>query len=388
MNKLLIVLALILLLTSIGCDDNKKIVNGNNTSNENFNYIINETVGGDDWEWGRDIITVPTGGYIVAGWTDSYGIGRNDLYLIRVDGQGNVLWDKNFGGTGNNSDDHGEGVTLTPDGNILAVGGSNAFGSEYEKYIVKVDMNGNLIWEKTIGASTYESISKVFTVSDGYIIGGNSGGFAAQDYFVMKIDLDGNLVWDSTYGTPYSDFRCMTPTDDGGFILAGTYVLKINVDGESQWTNDTFGRTEPQINEVIHSVIETSDGGVVIAGEQIAPLPQSSYSYDLYVAKLNSSGTLLWQYSYQNDDNMSGGYIVENTDGTLSACTVDRETGELYIAKLNASGNLVSYNNSGIIGYPYDMIIGHTGYAITGSGDYNVDPNGEVLILELQERIR
>jgi hypothetical protein len=374
---------LFVLLLVIGCGDENLVNNNNSNGNEHFNYVINTAIGGDSWEWGRDIVAVPTGGYVLTGWTDSYGQGRNDLYLVRIDANGNVLWESNFGGTQNNSDDIGEGVALTLDGNIIATGVSNAFGNAYQRYIVKVDMNGNLIWETTIGKGTYESASKVFPVSDGYIVGGNEGIFVGDEYYVMKIDIDGNLVWDSVYTNTGKRFRCMTPTSDNGFVLGGSYILKVDQNGVAQWSDNTLGHTEADVYEDIYSIIETSDGSIIAAGSQVNDSSAGPNPSEVYVVKYNSGGTVQWSMKY---DFGGFGYIVENTDGTFSIAYINTTTRELYIAKITNSGDLISNFGTGVDGSPMDMINGHTGYAITGAAGFG-DPNGSVLLLEIEERL-
>jgi hypothetical protein len=377
MYKFLMILMIVPILISLNCGDDNPINNNGNNGNEHFNYVFNIEVGGTGWEWGRDIVAVPTGGYVVTGWTDSYGQGRNDLYLIRVAANGDIVWDEIFGGTQINSDDHGDGVTLTPDGNILAAGMTNAFGGGYQSYIVKVDMDGDLIWENQVGTAAHDSKSQVFTISDGYIIGGNAE--VNEDFYIRKIDFDGNLVWDSVFTGIDERFRCMTPTTDGGFILGGSTIIKVDQNGVIQWSDPTLGDNGGQNEEDIFSVIETSDGSILASGFQS---PNSSNDDFVYVVKYNSIGTIQWNATFEFEGQ---GFIVENTDGTFSIAYTNPTSGEIFIAEINATGNLVTNLGTGINGLLGDMIMGHSGFVLTGI-DYHTDPNGDIFIAEIVER--
>ncbi len=373
-----------------GCD-NDSSVNPVEVVPQPFSVIFNENIGGDNWEWGRDIVAIPAGGYVVTGWTDSYGTGRNDLYLFRLDNNGNLVWQKNFGGFDNNSDDHGESVLLTDDGNILVVGGSNAFGTDYQHYIVKTDMDGNLLWEKTVSTNTYESKSQVFKLADGYIIGGNRGVNPNEKYCALKIDLNGNTEWDSTYNsTIESHFRSMTSTTDYGFIIAGSYFLKLDSNGNELWRNNTYLSSSPDIDEVINSVIETSDANYVASGGQTSPAASLNAPYNLYLIKLNRSGTVLWHYQYNIPTSNWGSYVVENNDGSLSVIVSDPSDNAMSIVNVSANGIIDTTLSTGLFGLPYDMIQGHSGYAITSFKqellpDSTYD-EGSVLVLELEPR--
>ena len=389
-NFIILLSVLVTMIIILGCDDDTT-VNPVVVDSNPFRVVFNENIGGDNWEWGKDIVAIPSGGYIVTGWTDSYGTGRNDLYLIRLDNTGNMVWQKNFGGLNNNSDDHGESVILTNDGNILAVGGSNAFGTEYQHYIVKTDMDGNLVWEKTVSTNTYESKSKVFEVPNGYIIGGNRGVYPNEEYCALKIDLNGNILWDSTYSSSTeSHFKSMTSTTDDGYILAGSYFLKIDSSGNEVWRNISYLSSSPDTDEIITSVINTSDGNYVASGGQTVPTANINDPYNLFMVKLNNSGVVLWQYQYDIPTFSGRSYVVENNDGSLSVIVSDSSDQALSIVNIDANGLLDTTLSTGLSGLPFEMIQGHSGYAVTGFNqellpDSTYD-EGSVLVLEFEPK--
>lgn len=378
MIRLLIILLIFTMIAFAGCSDDNPVNNNNNNNNDPFDIVFDVNVGGSGWEIGEDVVPIPSGGYIVTGWTDSYGQGRNDLYLIRVDADGDIVWERNFGGTEANSDDHGDGVTLTADGNILVVGYTNSFGNGEETYVVKVDMDGNLIWENQVGTIAHDSHSKVVAVTDGYMIGGNS--WSNEHYFfARKIDLNGNLIWDSVY-TITGYFLDMEATDDGGFVLTGDAVIKINQSGIIQWSDTTFGETEAPFDVVAHSVIGATDGSILASGYRTHN--RLLYEDTLYVVKYSSTGNILWNKKFQFKGR---GYILENNDGTFSVAYNNYVNQEIYIAKLDNAGDIISHLGTGLLGNIWDFRLGNVGYVLTGSAIPEGSDEGTVLIAEIVE---
>ena len=136
------------------------------------------------------------GQYIVAGSTSSYGNGNTDVYLVKVDSMGMLLWEKYIGGFGN---DVGKSVIQLADSGYVITGFTNSFGAGgYDAYTIRTDKNGNVIWQKTFGGLDWDFASDLVLGSDGNIfVVGNTVSFGAgkKDGFVLKYDLLGNLIW-------------------------------------------------------------------------------------------------------------------------------------------------------------------------------------------------
>ncbi len=163
------------------------------------------------------------GGYIVAGNTDSFGAGSYDAFLIKTNASGNVQWAKTYGGTGW---DEAFSVQQTSDGGYIVAGNTASFGAGgYEIFLIKTDANGNIIWAKTYGGTNNDYASSVQQTSDGgYIVAGNTASFGAGGYdaFLIKTDANGNIIWAKTYGgTNNEEAFSVRQTSDGGYILAG-----------------------------------------------------------------------------------------------------------------------------------------------------------------------
>lgn len=193
-------------------------------TDSNGNQQWERKVGGGSSEYGHCIRQTNDGGYIVAGYTDSFGAGQEDARLFKLDSSGNIVWIKNYGG---NLDDRGNSVRQTSDGGFIMVGFTKSFGAgQADVYLIKTDSSGNLVWSQTYGGTSDDEGNSVRQTSDGgYIIGGTTQSYGAGgvDVYLIKTDAVGTKQWDDTYGgTGNDDGQCVQQTIDGGYIIAGT----------------------------------------------------------------------------------------------------------------------------------------------------------------------
>ena len=153
-----------------------------------------KTYGGTDWDDAYSVQHTSDGGYIVAGETYSFGAGWSDIFFIKTDASGNVQWAKTYGGT---NYDEAYSVQQTSDGGYILAGYTQSFGAGYgDIFLVKTDANGNVQWAKTYGGTSSDWASSVQQTSDGgYIVAGYTSSFGAgwSDIFLIKTDANGNI---------------------------------------------------------------------------------------------------------------------------------------------------------------------------------------------------
>ncbi|MFZ8835380.1 MAG: hypothetical protein ACO2O5_14485, partial [Candidatus Caldipriscus sp.] len=172
-------------------------------TDENGNIIWAKTYGGTNEDRAYSVQQTSGGGYIVAGYTGSFGASVNDILLIKMDADGNVEWAKIYGGTYN---ERAYSVQQTSGGGYIVAGYTNSFDESYESYddifLIKTDANGNVQWAKTYGGTNWDEARSVQQTSDGgYIVAGHTGSiFADYDILLIKTDADGNVEWAKTYG--------------------------------------------------------------------------------------------------------------------------------------------------------------------------------------------
>ncbi len=315
-----------------------------------------KTYGGTNQDEAYSVQQTSDGGYIVAGWTTSFGASNGDIFLIKTDASGNIQWAKTYGGGGA---DWSHSVQQTSDGGYIVAGGTTSFGAgSRDIFLMKTDANGNIIWAKTYGGTDWDFASSVQQTSDGgYIVAGltNSFGAGSWDFFLIKTDANGNLEWAKTYGgTDFDEAFSVQQTSDGGYILAGEtrsfgaglsdiFLMKTDANGNIIWAK-TYGGTS---NDWAYSIQQTSDGGYIVAG-----LTWSfSAGGDILLIKTDANGNLEWAKTYGgvSDDGASsvqqtsdGGYIVAGV--TLSFGAGDDD---IFLIKTDANGNIGS---CGIVG--------------------------------------
>ncbi len=189
--------------------------------------------GGKDDDFAHAII--PTGdGYLMAGKTESYGLGNMDAYLVKLDKAGKEEWYAAYGG---GDDDIANDVIALDDG-YLTVGTTDSFGlTRNDVYIVKTDKNGKMLWQKSYGGNRDdEGFSVTQSPDGGYVIAGRTESFTRRngfDLYLLKIDSDGKLIWERTYGGESDDAGYDILSTEDGYLIVGDKKSKISRDSNA-----------------------------------------------------------------------------------------------------------------------------------------------------------
>ena len=292
-----------------------------------------KTFGGSELEDGNSITTTPDGGYGLMGTThsndgDFEGLnkGERDIFAMKLDSRGDVLWTKVFGGR---EIELGFSITTTPDGGYVLTGETYSNDGDFEGmnkgytdfFVIKLDSHGDIQWKKVLGGRGNETGFSIATTPDaGYVLTGetqsNDGDFKGMnngytDFFVIKLDSHGNVQWKKTFGGSEWDWgRSITKTPDGGYVLTGStnsidndfngmnkgmddiFVIKLDSRGNVEWKK-TFGGSEWDWGR---SITKTSDGSYVLTGWTESNdgdfKGTNKGRKDIFVIKLDSNGNL------------------------------------------------------------------------------------------------
>ncbi|MFC1955746.1 hypothetical protein ACFLWZ_04360 [Chloroflexota bacterium] len=316
----------------------------------NGNVQWQKTYGGRSGDSAHTIQQTVDEGYIMAGFTTSFGAGKSDYWVLKLSPNGSVDWQKTYGGSGW---DYAYSIQQTTDGGYIVAGSTGSFGAGKSDYwILKLASNGNAQWQKTYGGSGEDSAYYIQqTTEGGYIVAGSTGSFGAgsSDYWVLKLDSNGDAEWQKTYGGSYlENARCIEQTTGGGYIVAGStdsfgaggsdfWVLRLTSNGNIQWQK-TYGDIN---HDYAYSTQQATDGGYIVAGYTKS---FGAGNNDYWVLKLASNGNVQWLKSYRGIDNdyaysvqqtIDGGHIVA---GQTESFGVGGE--DLWVLRIDEDGSI------------------------------------------------
>ncbi|RTY86619.1 T9SS type B sorting domain-containing protein [Flavobacterium sp. GT3R68] len=358
------------------------------------------TIGGSNVEWTDFIENTRDGNHIIGGYSYSNisgdktanSKGQGDFWLIKIDDtSGNLLWQKTIGG---NNFDHLVSGSETQNGDYILGGYSSSAisGDKTEScrgmddfWVVKLDANRNIIWDKTYGGSGVDRLEKVIETNDGgYLLGGfsdsNISGEKSEnskgdlDMWIIKVDQSGNIMWQKTLGGSGLDWLdSMIKTPDGGYILEGSslsnisgnktensrglgdyWIVKIDSSGNIVWQRTIGGDNGDYCN----SIVATSDGNYMVSGFSASNISgeknenRFGNSDDAWLIKIDGNGQILWQKTIGGNgsehnpkiiNTIDNGYVLIMISGSgISGYKTEALRGgsDYWIVKLDSSGTV------------------------------------------------
>jgi hypothetical protein len=280
-------------------------------------------------------------GYILAGSTNYFDTTTADVMLIRTNVNGDTLWAKTYDAGGSENAIH---VQQTFDGGFIAIGTTQVVGNAFsEMYLIKTDLNGNLLWSKSYGDSIhiYSGFSVQQLNDSGFVLMGNQ---KENDVVIIRTNKDGDTIWTKMYNNFY--MYSIQQTKDKGFILGGgLYVcllIKLDSTGEIMWSK-YIDTQKFEVQDIYFSARQTSDNGYIIAGSDYLGINTDQ----AYLAKTDSLGNLQWAKTYAD----SGSYSYSNSYATCVEQTIDKGyifAGSIYLSngddllvKTDSNGNVI-----------------------------------------------
>ena len=263
---------------------------------QNGDTVWTKTYGGINSDYSYKVIQLKDSGYILSGYTETYGLGIRDVYLLRLNKRGDTLWAKAYGGNGI---DGSNDMVQTKDGGFVVVGNTFSFGEGVSDiYIIKVNALGALQWANAYGGSLNDFGNAITETSDsGFVITGSTESFGSgqRDVYLLKIDSIGNLIWSKAMGgtenesgksiveLPNKDLIVFGNTRSFGKGFEDYYLIKLNSLGDTIMTK-TYGGISIDFGE---SIKQTNDKGFIMAGYTNS---FNTWNYDIYLVKTDSLG--------------------------------------------------------------------------------------------------
>ena len=301
---------------------------------------------GSGYDRGEGIVQLEDSSYVVTGSSSSWGE-SSQAFLLKIDTVGNYLWSQSYGGP---ESEAGKRVLYNADLGFYIAGFSNSFGSgDFDAYLVKTDLNGNKLWEKTYGKpSNWERINDAIWTKDSTIlmvgeVQATNG--AASDILIIHADKNGDTLWTKTFGSIGEDrANTIISVQDSLFMIGGEmfipdsnlvkgFILKMNTAGDIIWQDtitDLAGK---------YGVTDLSLGVNVIYAVGFREI--NPENFDDYAGKFDINGTLIFQYTKQDLVQIESNYFSE----------------VLFLPSQNKIAITYRTFNPGFEGQDYDIVI-------------------------------
>jgi hypothetical protein len=352
--------------------------------------------GGTGYEIGFDAIEGENGCYYVIGKTKPFGSDNYDAYILKLNNNGSLIWDKSYGGS---LEEQIVSVCPAHNGGYVMTGYTSSIGQQWTQiWLLWINEDGDSLWSKTYGGESADNGLYISPTDDqGYIVSATwgTGAYMGDQICLMKLDAAGDSIWAKTFGGPYQDYgEEVIQTSDGGYIIAGrtyasiypegcdAWVIKTDSNGDTVWTHKYGGSDEDMFN----CVVETSDG-YLFAGVTHSFGPGI---YSVWAVRTNDSGDTIWTRTY-------GGDIVNmcfNISKTINDHFVlvgysnsFNEDNDVYVLEIDIDGNMVWEDHYGIAAAS-EVVYGsrqtsEREFIVTGRTNYYTTMKDEVFVMKL-----
>ena len=322
-----------------------------------------QTYGGLHQDMINSVLETKDGGFIMAGSTNSKGAGGEDMWLLKTDQQGNMEWETTFGGAKN---DGINSIVETKDGGFALAGYTESKGSgKHDMWVIRTDKKGQPVWEKVYGESMADEANSIIQTKDGnFVLVGYSIipedstyekmrkvlPYTQQQIWVIKTNDFGEILWKKEFmNEHYNSVHSVLETNEGNLYIAAntllkdkmvdTWLIKTDAKGELIWESFFGGKRWDTGN----SIIETADGGCVLAGTTNS----DDIRGDMWILKVNRMGGLEWEKTFGTDEHETASSLIQTEDGGfVMSVNVTSKKGisdVWMLVKTDQRGNLVWY---------------------------------------------
>ena len=362
-------------------------------------FLFNNTFGDASYDYGRSLIELNDGGYLIAGNTSLLGDNYSNALLIKIDHTGKEMWKRDYTFS---SVDRLNMVKELQDGSLVAAG-FKISSTNYSKdiLVIKTDAQGNLEWQRSYGDAQDETANSIdISIGGGFIISGEvineNTGFSLC--YLIKIDNEGGLDWSNTFGGNQNDNGLsVISTNDAGFAITGmtrslgdsngdVWLIKVNSNGEMEWER-TYGGDDTEYGRTIQ---QTVDGGYIIIGQT----ESFGLGYnDAYLIKTDSQGNEIWSQTFGGQGTDQGRQVVNTLDEGYLISGYTDSFGTLggfnfWLVKANSLGELEwqrFYGEQGDDRGLSGIQTSDGGYAIAGYTNSGTSSGSDILFIKTDD---
>lgn len=306
--------------------------------------------GGSAKDEGFKVIAADDGGYIILGSTYSFGAGNGDAWLLKINEKGRKIWDRIIGAEGLDiALDIAKGI----DKDYILAGFTESSGEgEADLWMVKTNERGEVIWQQTFGGEQWDGATSVVANADSsYTFSGYHQSFSlggVTDGMTICMDANGEELWKRNHGGDKSEIITnMIQSKDGGYLCVGSsdthsqgeqdvWVFKINEEGKEIWQKMIGGK----VRDIGKKAILLANGDYIIAGETAS---YGKGDKDAWLLKMSSSGKLLWRKEFGDAQAQVANGVIATSDGGLAFAgyTTSKEGNtDVWVVKMDKEGNI------------------------------------------------
>lgn len=315
-------------------------------------------LGDTDFDWANSVVETEAGNLVIAGFTRNRTTRTHNAWVIQLDGDGNTLWSHTYGGE---KADEAKSIVQTADGGFAIAGETYSYGKgKKDIWLLKLNQYGEEMWQRTFGGKEEESALSIIEAQDGSLVMGGytqSLGKGKADIMILKVDANGKGIWKKNFGgTGNETVEGIVEADNGDFLLAGwtntnsqgkldAMVMRINTDGQPMWKKNYGGAGK----DAFSAICKAYEGGYALAG-------YTSISDDkpsrIWLTKIDEKGNKIWErksnskkndFGYALTNTRDGGYLLAGSTQTLASSGSD-----IWVLKTNHLG---SFKNNFPVAY-------------------------------------
>jgi len=362
---------------------------------EQVKYPVVKQYGGAELDRSVSIAEIPYEGFAMAGYTEESG--SEDILIIRTDSEGNEIWKKTYGDLG---DEAGWSIEhLSGEGFILA-GFTTSWGNgENDIFLMRLDVDGNELWKKTYGGSgdDYAWNMKVTSLGNFLVVGQIFDSLTSStNFYMMLTDTAGSVLWEKMEGDPNARDRAYSVVEDqdGNFVVCGGSQTQ----GSEDITNIRLAKVDPngatiwakvfdtETHDIAHSIVEMNDGNYMTVG--YTGRNRQEGNFDALIKKIDKNGNELWTKKYDKDGDNRFITGLKTTAGNCAAIGYSFKPGSptaTHLLLVDGEGALLGEEQFALEGSNtgYDLIESKSGeFAITGHFENDSTRNRDALFIK------
>lgn len=305
--------------------------------------VFDQTHGGTLNDYVNAVVAIPEGGFAAAGRTESFGGGSSDAWLLRLDVDGSVLWEKTFGAE---TFEALNDLAIMPDGGFALVGITQSQQNSLDWWTIRTDSNGTLLWDAAFGTPNADHASSVVVDDSGVTVAGTRDriGKGTGRFGLIRYDDTGQTIWEKAYGDDVDEqlAYALVATEDG-YAIAGTaysnfWLVRTDKNGEQLWSQ-AYDLAD-NIYERALGLTALSDGFVLAGWASLTDEPGQS---DTWVVRTDELGEKLWDRTFDFAHfEWASDLVVRDEGFVLTGYThLDGDNNELMIFAIDGTGELL-----------------------------------------------